>query len=372
MSSSVPAAASNTAFPSSGGPLVSAATAVPSPPQFGRLEAVSLRNYWPDEARDFTPWLAREENLTLLGETIGLTLEFVAMEQAVGPFRADIIARDEEVEVIIENQLDATDHRHLGQLMVYAANRGARVIVWIARQVTDEYRKVIDWLNEKTDVSFFALEVELWRIGDSPVAPKFNIVCEPNEFERAVRSAGGGEVSDTAQLQLEFFTGLVQAMDTRDTSFNPPRVGPRHWANLRFRTSRAHIGLSALRNGRLGVELYIPGGAQATAIYDRLEAERASIEAELDLDRQQLDWMPLPDKKASRIILTKDIGTLDDRDRWSECYAWMLDWAEKFKSVFSDRIKNMDLPDLAEGDVETASTTGSPPAAPAGLPESRT
>ena len=171
------------------------------PPRFGRLEPVQLRKYWKDEARDFTPWLAREENLTLLGDAVGMSLELVAVEQYVGPFRADIIAKDDDVEVILENQLDATDHKHLGQLLVYAANRGSGVMVWIARQVTDEYRKVIDWLNDKSDVSFFALEVELWRIGDSPVAPKFNVVCEPNEFARVVR-APGGEISEPPSSSL--------------------------------------------------------------------------------------------------------------------------------------------------------------------------
>ncbi len=95
------------------------------PPRFGRLEPVQLRKYWKDEARDFTPWLAREENLTLLGDAVGMSLELVAVEQYVGPFRADIIAKDDDVEVIVENQLDATDHKHLGQLLVYAANRGS-------------------------------------------------------------------------------------------------------------------------------------------------------------------------------------------------------------------------------------------------------
>lgn len=238
------------------------APAEPGPPTFGRLESVQLRKYWQDEARDFTPWLAKDENLTLLGEAIGMSLELIATEQYVGPFRADIIARDEDIEVIIENQLDATDHKHLGQLMVYAANRGSGVIVWIARQITDEYRKVIDWLNEKTDVSFFALEVELWRIGNSPVAPKFNIVSKPNAVARAVRESASREVSETAQLQLEFWNGLLEAMSQRDSSFNPPRVAAQHWCNLRIGTSRGHVGLTALRNGRVSCELYMGGRRQ--------------------------------------------------------------------------------------------------------------
>src|SRR4051794_31066436 len=133
-------------------------TAVPAS-AFGRLEALKIRDFWKDEAKNFTPWLAQEENLTLLGETIGLNLELIGTEQRVGPFAADIVASDGEHKVIIENQLEPTDHRHLGQLLVYAAGRSASRVVWVAKHVTDEHREVIDWLNRETSVRFWALEV---------------------------------------------------------------------------------------------------------------------------------------------------------------------------------------------------------------------
>lgn len=320
---------------------------------------MALRTHFPDEAQHFTPWLSQEENLTLLAETIGMNLELVAVEQYVGPFRADIIAKDEDVEVIIENQLDATDHKHLGQLMVYAANRGAGVIVWVARQVTDEYRKVIDWLNEKTDVSFFALEVELWRIGDSPVAPKFNIVCKPNEFARAARSTGG-ELSSTAQLQLEFWTGFVDYMSEQGSTFNIPKAAARHWCDLRIGTSRGHVGLTALRNGRLSCEFY-SGHSQSDVIFEKLEEQKAAIETELGCE---LDWQPLPDKKSARIALYEETGSLEDRDKWSESYSWMLTWAEKFKDAFAQRVKTMVLPEPSPAaEAEPAGATVPPAAA---------
>lgn len=315
------------------------------------MEPVQLRKYWKDEARDFTPWLAKERNLTLLGEAIGMNLELVEMEKRIGPFRADILAKDEDTEVIIENQLDATDHKHLGQLMVYAANRGSGVIVWVARSVTDEYRKVIDWLNENTQVSFFALEVELWRIGDSPVAPKFNVVSEPNNFARAVKAAAG-ELSTTAQLQLEFWTGFTQFMSDQDTSFSIPKAGGQHWYELRIGTSRAVVSLTALLNGRMGCELYI-GHSQADAIYESLEAEKDVIEAELGAPGE-LEWMPLPDKKSCRIALYRQMSALDDREQWPATYAWFLGWAEKFKTTFAKRVKALELPDPAEMEAPAA------------------
>ncbi len=122
----------------------------------GRLERVDLREIWLSEAQDFTPWLARPENLSVLAETLGMELELEAQEQAVGPFRADLLCKDLESDkwVLVENQLERTDHRHLGQLMTYAAGLKAVSIVWIAASFTEEHRAALDWLNEITDESF--------------------------------------------------------------------------------------------------------------------------------------------------------------------------------------------------------------------------
>lgn len=152
----------------------------------GKLEKVELREAWVTEAGDFTPWLAQPENIQLLGETIGLEdLELAGQEQAVGPFRADIVchATTDNSLVLIENQLERTDHNHLGQLMTYAAGLQAVTIIWVAAHFTDEHRAALDWLNDITDdtFNFFGLEVELWKIGDSSPAPKFNVVSQPND-----------------------------------------------------------------------------------------------------------------------------------------------------------------------------------------------
>ena len=161
--------------------------------ELGRLERINLKDIWAHEAQDFTPWLAEETNLTLLSDTLGIDLEVEAVEQNVGPFRADILCKDTLSDrwVLIENQLEQTDHGHLGQLMTYAAGLDAVTIVWIAARIRDEHRAAMDWLNEITDseVRFFALEVELWRIGTSPAAPKFNVVSKPNDWSRSTQAA---------------------------------------------------------------------------------------------------------------------------------------------------------------------------------------
>ena len=156
----------------------------------GRLEQVKLREAWESEPQDFTPWLAQVENLKLLSETLKMELVAEGTEQGVGSFRADILCRDtiDDSLVLIENQLERTDHNHLGQLLTYAAGLQTVTIIWVAARFADEHRAALDWLNEITDerFRFFGLEIELWRIGDSPAAPKFNIVSKPNEWVRAV------------------------------------------------------------------------------------------------------------------------------------------------------------------------------------------
>ena len=156
-----------------------------------RLVRVELREIWETEAQDFTPWIADKENINILGDALNMELELKALEKSVGPFSADILCTntDDDSLVLIENLLEKTDHTHLGQLMTYAAGLHTVNIVWIAAKFTDEHRAALDWLNEITDVKFrfFGLEVELWRIGESKPAPKFNVVCKPNDWSRAVK-----------------------------------------------------------------------------------------------------------------------------------------------------------------------------------------
>lgn len=171
----------------------------------GKLERIDPRKVWTTEAQDFTPWLAQEENLSLLGEAIGIELEHEATEKSVGPFRADILCKDTVTGnwVLIENQLGRTDHDHLGKLLTYASGLNAVTIVWLAQPFTDEHRATLDWLNEITDDSFnfFGLEIEVWRIGDSAPAPKFNIVCKPNDWtssvSKAARTLAEADLTDT-------------------------------------------------------------------------------------------------------------------------------------------------------------------------------
>ena len=158
---------------------------------FGDLHDIPLRDAWAHEALDFTPWLA--ENLDRLGEALGIRMELVAQEQRVTKYSADIVARDtlDDSLVLIENQLEWTDHGHLGQIITYLGGVDARTVVWIARDFEAAHLAAVDWLNRNTlgDYRFFAVRLRTVRIADSPIAPIFEVVGRPNEWQRDVRNA---------------------------------------------------------------------------------------------------------------------------------------------------------------------------------------
>jgi len=204
----------------------------------GRLERVELRTVWNNEATDFTPWLAKAENLEALSEALGMDLESTGTEQSVGAFRADMLCIDafSGNSVLIENQLEKTNHSHLGQILTYSAGLNVKTIIWIASRFTDEHRAALDFLNEITEegISFFGLEVELWKIGNSAPAPKFNIVSRPNTWTKNVREITHqtGELTQVKKQQLAYWTAFKEFMDTRKSAVKCQNGSPQHWVNM--------------------------------------------------------------------------------------------------------------------------------------------
>ena len=324
-------------------------------PLLGRLEQVDLRNVWLSESGDFTPWLAEEPNISLLADTLGMDLEVEAQEKSVGPYRADIVCKDttDGSLVLIENQLEKTDHTHLGQLMTYAAGLDAVTIVWIAERFTDEHRAALDWLNEITGekVSFFGLEIELWKIGTSPIAPKFNVVSKPNDWIKGGGggSRGGAVVTETKQLQQDYWRDFRELLAERKSSLKPQKAHPQHWLTVSI--GRRNFHMSALINTsgeRIGVELYLQG-SDAKKHFKQLETEKAKIEQQIG---QPLDWRELPTKEASRILLMRADSSIKDSTQWPEQHNWLADHLEKFNSVFRPLIQS--LPASYRIDVEEA------------------
>ena len=311
--------------------------------RLGALTKVPLRKFWEGEASDFTPWLADEENIGLLAETIDIELEVEAQEKNVGPFRADILCKDTVTDnwVLIENQLERTNHTHLGQLLTYAAGLDAVTVVWIAERFTEEHRAALDWLNEITAerFSFFGLEIELWRIGDSPMAPKFNMVSHPNDWTKTVSRISQGELTPTNQLYLEYWTGLRDLLEERNGVISPVKPLPQSW--MSFGVGRSGFWLSAsasMRDKWISVDLTVAGKDGKPHFY-LLGQDRVDIEEEIGA---KLEWEERPGRKQSYVSLSQEEIDLEDRGDWNRQHQWLCDNLEAFHKVFSPRVKALD------------------------------
>lgn len=311
--------------------------------ELGRLERVELRNIWQSEAQHFTPWLAREDNLALLADTLGIDLELEAVERNVGPFRADILCKDtiSDSWVLIENQLERTDHTHLGQLMTYAAGLNAVTIVWIAARIADEHRAAMDWLNDITtsDVQFFALEVELWRIGDSPAAPKFNVVSKPNDWSRSLSGAKRviGDISETQQFYLDYWTAFEEVLQDRSRRVRAVKAQPQNW--MVHGLGKTGVNLNCTLNRKensLRAEVYLTG-QNAHAHYAELKESIEAIEGELGLP---LDWYAA--EKDRRISCSRAFQDVTEQAHWPEQHAWLADMLDRFHRVFAPRVTRLD------------------------------
>ncbi len=304
----------------------------------GKLKKVELREAWKHEATNFTRWLAEEENLTLLGEEIGFEIKLLQTEAAVGSFNVDILAEEENTgrKIIIENQLEVTNHDHLGKIITYASGYDAQIVVWVVRDVREEHRQAIDWLNEHTDesIEFYLVQVELWQIENSPYAPKFEIICKPNNWTKAVRSSTDrNELTDTKIKQLEFWTQFKEYAKERHTNLHIHKNYPQHWINASVGSSQAHLGLVILsQENKFCVDFYIPDNK---ALFQKLEKYKDEIETELG---EQVIWMELPNKKASRIRVLHS-GNFEDMTKWEDAFEWLISEAEKFHKVFPRYIR---------------------------------
>ena len=311
--------------------------------KLGKFEKLDLRTCWKKEDTEFTPWLAQEENIQLLGETIGLELEVQSQEENVGPFRADILCTDTTNNhfVLIENQLEKTNHSHLGQLMTYAAGLDAVTVIWIAQKFTEEHRASLDWLNRITDntINFFGIEIELYRIDDSPPAPMFNIVSKPNDWTKLVKkSASSQNLTDTKLLQQEYWQALKTFMEDNKSFVKIHSPQPQHWTNAAIGRSNFH--LSATVNSRektISIWLNILG-EDAEANYDKLHD--IGYEQSLQEVNPDLVWDKMEGRKMSSVILKTD-GDFTRKNNWQDQHLWFKDNLEKFTKYFKPLIKKL-------------------------------
>ena len=303
----------------------------------GRFKQVDLRQIWVHEAISFTNWLAREENLELLSEEIGISIKLLKTEAEVGGFNLDILAEEEGTnrKIIIENQLEITNHDHLGKILTYASGVKASIVIWIFKNIRDEHRQAIDWLNEHTDddIDFFALKMELWQIGDSLPAPKFQIICKPNSWAKIAKTnTEQSELTPTKIYQWDMWNAFKEYALEHKLSFNLHKTRPQHWYDFSVGSSQCHISLTVnTRIKEFGCELYIQDNKD---LFDFLFSQKDLIEKELGF---KPDWLRLPDEtKASSIKIRKksEIIGIKDFSKYEDAYKWMMNSLEIYKKVF--------------------------------------
>ncbi len=307
---------------------------------FGVLKKVDLREVWTKEASDFTPWLA--QHLPALGEVLGMELELQGREARVGEFSLDLLVRDvgRDRVVIIENQLAPTNHDHLGKLLTYAAGYDASVVVWIAKEIREEHRQTLDWLNQHTDTSteFFGVVVEVLQIDESRPAYNFRLVAFPNEWRKTnIGSTGSAATSERGEAYRRFFQELIDDLRER-YQFTKARAGqPQSWYSFASGFSGVTYAVSFAQGGRVRAELYIDLGeaAQNKSLFDSFANEKKAVETEFG---EPLEWERLDDRKASRIA-TYRLGSIEDESQtMQEIKGWAIDRILRFKTVFGSRL----------------------------------
>jgi hypothetical protein len=308
----------------------------------GRLEMLPIRQVFPKEAQHFTTWF--EAHIEVLAERVGIPLTVIQREKEVGEFNVDLLCEDGEGKpVIIENQVERTDHDHLGKLLTYLVNLDASTAIWVTSEPRAEHQKVVDWLNESTpaDVSFFLVKVEAVKIGDSPFAPLFTIQAAPDKQTKEVGEKKK-EWAERHMQRYEFWSALLEKSREKTRLFSNISPGRYHWLGTGAGKSGLSFNLTIVMDWG-GVELYIDHdkdtGQRNKAIFDAFYAERASIEKEFG---GELEWERLDDKRACRIRKRFTSGGLTNTDEWALLQEQMIDAMIRLEKVLKPRIAKID------------------------------
>lgn len=267
--------------------------------KLGKLKEIDIRTVWAHEQYDFSKWLATEENIKELGDVLNLSLTEIETEKFVGSYRCDIVCKDEITgkSVLIENQLEPTNHDHLGKIITYASGLDASVVVWVVASAREEHASAIEWLNKHTtsDVDFFLIEVHAYTIGDSAPAPMFKVIEQPNDFAKSVKSlANSGDLNESQVRRLEFWNMLNDALDQKGKPFNKHKATTDHWYTVAVGSSQCYISIDLVnKEHKIRVGLWVTDNKE---MYDMFYSQREEIEAAFG---ETLDWDRLDNKKAS-------------------------------------------------------------------------
>lgn len=267
--------------------------------ELGKLEEIDIRKVWAHEQYDFSDWLSKEDNIQQLGNTLNLSLTDVETEKFVGSYRCDIICKDEITgkNVLIENQLEPTNHDHLGKIITYASGLDASVIIWIVESAKEEHSSAIEWLNKHTDddVSFFLIEVHAYTIEGSKPAPYFKIIQQPNDFVKQVKNiTKNAELNDSQNSRLEFWNRFNDVLEKNGKPFNKRKATTDHWYSVAVGSSQCHISIDLVnREHKIRISMWIPDNK---SLYDTFYSNKDSIEKEIG---HSINWDKLDDKKAA-------------------------------------------------------------------------
>ena len=307
--------------------------------KLGKLQEIDIREVWKHEQYDFSKWLASEENIQELGDALNLSLTDVETEKFVGNYRCDILCKDELTGkvVLIENQLESTNHDHLGKIITYASGLDASVVVWIVSSARQEHASAIEWLNKHTDddLSFFLVEVHAYKIGDSDPAPQFKIIEQPNDFAKAVKKvAKGSEPNERQMNRFEFWEMLNDTIDSRGKPFNKHKATTDHWYTVAIGSSQCHISIDLVnKEHKIRVGLWI---ADNKDLYDDLFSHKEEIENSLGFE---LVWSRLDGRKASQICTYIDGLDFNNQENYPELINESIDLVIALRKAFKPFLK---------------------------------
>lgn len=306
--------------------------------EIGKLKEVDIRNLWKHEQYDFSEWLSQEENINILNEILGLTLVDVSKEAYVGSYRCDLFAVDESTgtKVIIENQLEPSNHDHLGKIITYASGLDAEVIVWIVKTAREEHRSAIEWLNNNTNsrINFFLIELKAYTIENSIPAPFFNVIEKPNDFIKNTKINNSSDNLNKSQSErLEFWNIFNEILIDKGKPFNVRKATTDHWYDVAIGTSSAHVTITLVnKESKIGVELYISDDKE---LFDKLFEKKNLIEDELGF---KLDWQRLDNSKASRIKYYINGLDFSNHSNYDELINKTIDLAVVMRDIFKKYI----------------------------------
>lgn len=304
----------------------------------GMLEEIDIRELWKHEQYNFSNWLAEPENISYLNDILGLTLVDINKEMYVGSYRCDIVAKDEtnDTTVIIENQLEETNHDHLGKIITYASGLDAKVVVWIVKKAKEEHRSAIEWLNNNTrsGIDFFLLEIHAYKIGDSDPAPKFEIIEQPNDFIKYSKVSPTQEFNKSQSERINFWTMFNERIIAKGKPFNTRKPTTDHWYNVAIGSSSCFISIALVNSDSyVGIELYIPNDKE---LYDSLFTHKDEIQKQIGLE---LDWERLDGKKASRIKYKIYGLDFDNHDNYPQLMDEIIEKVILFRNVFQKFVR---------------------------------